>query len=114
MHLAKINKLIAVACLPLALIACVHTNSPDTTVIPDIVVARPAPINLHKPQIVVVNQQNVDEFIRLVNSGQIMVTMSLEEFEQLVENNQQIAVFIANQTAVIDVYENRITRENNK
>lgn len=93
--------------LTLFFTACAHTESPVGPV-SDIIVPRPAPVTLEQPNIMVINRSNIEEFTALVQSGVIIVAMPIEEFNKLLENNQQIIVYMANQNAVIDVYEQRI------
>lgn len=104
-------KIIAVAALALSLAACGHTPNVAGPV-PDILVTRPAPVTLQQPNVIVVNRENLDEFNALVESGAIIIAMPLEEFNKILENNQQVMVFMSNQDAVIDTYESRITNTN--
>lgn len=93
------------------LAACGHT--PDVVgPVPDTLVARPAPVTLQQPNVIVVNRENLEEFNALVEGGAIIIAMPLEEFNKLIENNQQVMVFMSNQDAVIDTYESRITDPN--
>lgn len=102
-----VSKLSVIALAAFALSACSTTQGRGP--VSDVVVPRPAPVSLNQPRVMVVNRENIDEFVALVQSGQIMVTMPLEEFNRIIENNQEVMVFMSNQDHVIDTYEGRIT-----
>lgn len=87
--------------------ACATTDGSGP--VPDIIVPRPAPITLQQPDTMVVNRTNIDQFVALVQSGKVMVAMTQEEFDKIIENNQQVMVYMSNQNDVIDTYESRIT-----
>lgn len=99
--------------LALALGACATT--PDINVTPnapDVVIARPTAPAIHEPGFTVVNRENFEQLRTLVNSGEIIIVMTREEFNALLENNQQIIVYFANTNSVLNQYESRITGTN--
>lgn len=108
-----VNKLLIAFALT-GLAACGHTSDPPVlATTPQIVIPRPAPVQLENIEVFVATQQNVNELNQRLNSGEVLVAMTREEFEQLLQNNQQVVVFIANSQSVMDQYEARITRAEN-
>jgi hypothetical protein len=103
-----VNKIICLAGL-LFLASCGHLRENQTTVtVPQTIIARPATPVLSAPTVIVVNRQNLSDFVELINSGEIVIALTQEQFELLLENQQQILVFIANQNSVLNQYESRI------
>jgi hypothetical protein len=105
-----VNKIICLAGL-MFLAGCGHLNEQTTVNVPQTIIARPATPVLTTPSVIVVNRENLSEFIRLVNSGEIIIALTQEQFELLIENQQQILVFIANQNSVLNQYESRIINQ---
>lgn len=96
--------------LSLALAACQTTKLPD--VVPQVqqtIIPRPSSPVYEAPRVMVINRQNIEQFRQMVNSGQIIiVAMTQEEFNKILETQQQVIVHIANMNLVLDQYEARI------
>lgn len=91
----------------LALAGC--SSLPETRIItpPAIngvtLLPRPAaPVLAPAPQVIVVTKENVAEVLA---HNPTLVAMTPEEFEQLLENQQKVLVFVANQNTIIAGYE---------
>lgn len=75
-------------------------------------VARPKPINLTDTRIYVVNQENLEEFLKEfedVNGNRAFIALSIKDYENLSLNIAELRRYINQQNEVIIYYEGAVS-----